>query len=56
MKYTNILQVIDIVTRMPRGSHSAKSDIQDAFKIIPVKPSEKLSDKIVMQLNCINIK
>ena len=52
MKYTNILQVIDILTRMPRGSHAAKSDIQNAFKII----SEKLSDKIVMQLNCMNIK
>ena len=41
VKYTNISQAIDILTRMPRGSYSAKSDIQDAFKIIPVKPTDQ---------------
>ena len=41
VKYTNISNAIDILKRMPKGSYSAKSDIQDAFKIIPVQPIDQ---------------
>ena len=41
VKYTNISHAIDILKRMPKGSYSAKSDIQDAFKIIPVQPIDQ---------------
>ena len=39
--YTNISHAIDILKRMPKGSYLAKSDIQDALKIIPVQPIDQ---------------
>ena len=40
VKYASVLDAIKILTQLPRGAYTAKTDIADAFRLIPVHPSD----------------
>ena len=48
VKYSSVGDAICKILSLPRNSHTAKTDISDAFRLIPIKPSEypKLGMKI----------
>ena len=39
VQYSNIHEAIRILSRMPRGAYSAKTDIEHAFKLILIHVS-----------------
>jgi hypothetical protein len=40
VSYSSVAQAIKLVMQKPKGSVTRKTDIKDAFKIIPVHPDE----------------
>ena len=40
VKYSSVMDAVNILSDMPRGSYMAKTDIADAYRIIPLHPSE----------------
>ena len=42
VSYSSVAQAIKLVMQKPKGSVTRKTDIKDAFKIIPVHPDEYL--------------
>lgn len=40
VKYANILDAIQMLSKLPLGSYSCKTDIEDGFRIIPIRESD----------------
>lgn len=40
VKYSNISEAIRLITQLPAGAYSAKTDIKNAFSIIPIHPND----------------
>ena len=40
VKYSNVNEAIKLVMQFPKGSYTRKTDIQNAFKLIPIHPDD----------------
>jgi hypothetical protein len=40
VKYSSVQKAINLIMKFPKGSYTRKTDIQDAFKIIPIHPKD----------------